>query len=71
MGSEMCIRDRLSRTAQTADITIVDNVIRAMKLLVIESKKKTQKISNYDNKKNLQVSILEIKKNLERRAKNA
>ena len=60
----------LSRTAQTADITIVDNVIRAMKLLVIESKKKTQKISNYDNKKNLQVSILEIKKNLERQAKN-
>ncbi len=61
----------LSRTAQTADITIVDNVIRAMKLLVIESKKKTQKKSNYDNKKNLKVSILEIKKNLERRAKNA
>ena len=61
----------LSRTAQTADITIVDNVIRAMKLLVMESKKKTQKMSNYDNKKNLQVSILEIKKNLERRAKNA
>ena len=61
----------LSRTAQTADITIVDNVIRAMKLLVIESKKKTQKMSNYDNKKNLKVSILEIKKNLERRAKNA
>ena len=30
----------LSRTAQTADITIVDNVIRAMKLLVMESKKK-------------------------------
>ena len=61
----------LSRTAQTADITIVDNVMRAMKLLVIESKKKTQKKSNYDNKKNLKVSILEIKKNLERRAKNA
>ena len=61
----------LSRTAQTADITIVDNVIRAMKLLVIESKKKTQKMSNYDNKKNLKVSILQIKKNLERRAKNA
>ncbi len=61
----------LSRTAQTADITIVDNVIRAMKLLVIESKKKTQKKSNYNNKKNLKVSILEIKKNLERRAKNA
>ncbi len=61
----------LSRTAQTADITIVDNVIRAMKLLVMESKKKKEKMSNYDNKKNLQESILEIKKNLERRAKNA
>ena len=61
----------LSRTAQTANITIVDNVTRAMKLLVIESKKKKRKLSKYDNKKNLQVSILEIKKNLERRAKNA
>ena len=61
----------LSRTAQTANITIVDNVTRAMKLLVIESKKKKRKISKYDNKKNLKVSIVEIKKNLERRAKNA
>ena len=61
----------LSRTAQTANITIVDNVTRAMKLLVIESKKKKRKISKYDNKKNLKVSIIEIKKNLERRAKNA
>ena len=61
----------LSRTAQTADITIVDNVTRAMKLLVIESKKKTQKNSKYNNKKNLKVSILEIRKNLERQAKNA
>ena len=34
----------LSRTAQTANITIVDNVTRAMKLLVIESKKEKEKI---------------------------
>ena len=61
----------LSRTAQTSNITIVDNVTRAMKLLVIESKKKKRKLSKYDNKKNLKVSIVEIKKNLERRAKNA
>ena len=60
----------LSRTAQTADITIVDNVTRAMKLLVKESKKSIGRNSKYNNKKNLQVSILEIKKNLERQAKN-
>ena len=60
----------LSRTAQTADITIVDNVTRAMKLLVKESKKNIGGNSKYNNKKNLQVSILEIKKNLERQAKN-
>ena len=61
----------LSRTAETADITIVDNVTRAMKLLVSESKKELKKSSKYNNKKNLKVSILEINKNLERRAKNA
>ena len=60
----------LSRTAQTADITIVDNVTRAMKLLVKESKKNVVGNFKYNNKKNLQVSILEIKKNLERQAKN-
>ena len=60
----------LSRTAQTADITIVDNVTRAMKLLVSESKKSRKKVS-FDNKKNLKYAILEIHKNLERRAKNA
>ena len=42
-----------------------------MKLLVIESKKKRKKSSTYNNKKNLKLSILEIRKNLERRAKNA
>ena len=61
----------LSRTAETADITIVDNVTRAMKLLVTESKKKGKKSIKYNNNKNLKLSILEIKKNLERRAKNA
>jgi len=61
----------LSRTAETADITIVDNVTRSMKLLVIESKKKTKKSSTFNNNKNLKIAILEIKKNLERRAKNA
>jgi len=60
----------LSRTAQTADITIVDNVTRAMKLLVKESKKSVGENSKYNNAKNLQISILEIKKNLERQAKN-
>ena len=60
----------LSRTAQTADVTIVDNVTRAMKLLVSESKKSRKKVT-FDNKKNLKSAILEIRKNLERRAKNA
>ena len=61
----------LSRTAETADITIVDNVTRAMKLLVTESKNEGKKSIEYNNKKNLKLSILEIRKNLERRAKNA
>ena len=59
----------LSRTAQAADVTIVDNVTRAMKLLVSESRKPRKKIK-FDNKKNLKSTILEIRKNLERRAKN-
>ena len=42
-----------------------------MKLLVIESNKKMQKSSTYNNKESLKVAILEIRKNLERRAKNA
>ena len=59
----------LSRTAQTADVTIVDNATRAMKLLVSESRKPRKQIT-FDNKKNLKSTILEINKNLERRAKN-
>ena len=60
----------LSRTAQTADVTIVDNVTRAMKLLISESRKKSKKQSSFDNKKNLKITILEIQRNLKRRAKN-
>ena len=60
----------LSRTAQTADITIVDNTTRAMKLLISACKKKKAK-SSYSNKKVLSESISEIKKNLQRRAKLA
>ena len=60
----------LSRTAQTADITIVDNTTRAMKLLVTACKNKKAKPS-YNNKKVLSESISEIRKNLQRRAKLA
>jgi 4-phosphopantoate--beta-alanine ligase len=60
----------LSRTAQTADVTIVDNVTRAMKLLISESRKKSKRENSFDNKKNLKIVILEIQKNLKRRAKN-
>ncbi len=69
----------LSRTSQTANITIVDNVIRAINLLIDESKKLSKKnhnslrkiINDFDNKKNLSENILEIKKNLTRGAKIA
>ena len=54
----------------TRDVTIVDNVTRAMRLLVSESKESRKKVT-FDNKKNLKSAILEIRKNLERRAKNA
>lgn len=62
----------LSRTAQTADITIVDNIIRGMKILVEISKKsakkKDLKADRFDNKKNLAQATLVIKKNLRRMA---
>jgi len=61
----------LSRTAKTADITIVDNVVRAINRLILECKKsKIQKIP-YNNKKNLAGTVLEIKKNLSRRMSHA
>ena len=66
----------LSRTAQTAHITIVDNAIRGMKELNLACKKLSRKnestlkkiIQSYSNKKNLSANILEIKKYLTRRA---
>ena len=69
----------LSRTSQTAHITIVDNVTRAMDLLIENCEKLSRKNTNYlqkivcdfDNKKNLSQNIEEIKNNLTKRAKNA
>lgn len=62
----------LSRTSQTADITIVDNVIRGMNVLIKYSKKfakkKNLKKIKFDNKKNLANSINLVKKNLRRMA---
>ncbi len=69
----------LSRTSQTASITIVDNVTRALDLLIAESKKLSKKnkkilaniVSDFDNKKNLSENVIEIKNNLTRRARIA
>ena len=58
----------LSRTAQTADITIVDNVIRGIQLLISACKKTKTKKVNFNNKKTLASAISEIKNNLKRRA---
>ncbi len=62
----------LSRTAQSADITIVDNVIRGMRILVDISEKLTKKKNlrqeRFDNKKNLAEAILVMKNNLRRKA---
>ncbi len=58
----------LSRTAQTADITIVDNVIRGMKLLISACKKTKTKKVNFNNRKALTSAISEIKNNLKKRA---
>jgi 4-phosphopantoate--beta-alanine ligase len=65
----------LSRTAQTAHITIVDNAIRGMSELLKTCKKLSKNEAglkriarNFNNKKNLSKNILEIKKNLSRRA---
>jgi 4-phosphopantoate--beta-alanine ligase len=62
----------LSRTSQTADITIVDNVIRGMKILINYSKKNVKKKNlekiKFDNRKNLAASINLVKKNLGRMA---
>jgi 4-phosphopantoate--beta-alanine ligase len=61
----------LSRTAKTSDITIVDNMVRAINRLILECKsKKIQKVP-FNNKKNLAACVLEIKKNLSRRLPHA
>jgi len=59
----------MSRTAKKADITIVDNIIRTIPLLIkkISQFKKTNKknlkiiIKNYDNKKILNEALRTIK----------
>lgn len=69
----------LSRTSQTANITIVDNVTRAIDLLIDESKKLSKKdqkilqkiVKDFDNKKNLTENVIQIKNNLTRRARIA
>jgi 4-phosphopantoate---beta-alanine ligase len=61
----------LSRTAKTANITIVDNVVRAINKLSSECRKSKIQKTPFNNKKNLEATILEIKKNLSRRMPNA
>jgi 4-phosphopantoate--beta-alanine ligase len=61
----------LSRTAKTADITIVDNVVRAINRLILECKSKKIQKTPFNNKKNLAACVLEIKKNLSRRLPHA
>jgi 4-phosphopantoate--beta-alanine ligase len=61
----------LSRTAKTADITIVDNVVRAINKLILKCKAKKIRKTPFNNKKNLAATVLEIKKNLSRRLPNA
>jgi len=57
----------LSRTAQKADITIVDNVIRGMKLLVSACKKPKSTKTNFNNRRALSSAVSEIKNNLRSR----
>ncbi len=66
----------LSRTAQTAHITIVDNATRGISELVLCCSRLLSKnetvlkkiLRGFNNKNNLRTNILEIKKNLSRRA---
>jgi len=61
----------LSRTAKTADITIVDNLVRAINRLILECKSKKIRKTPFNNKKNLALSVLQIKKNLSRKLPHA
>ena len=59
----------LSRTAQAADITIVDNVIRGIRILIeISMKLKKMKLvaDKFDNRKNLLQALVEMNNNLRR-----
>ncbi len=56
---------------KTADITIVDNVVRAINKLILECKSKKIRKTPFNNKKNLSACVLEIKKNLSRRMPHA
>jgi 4-phosphopantoate--beta-alanine ligase len=68
----------LSRTAQKASITIVDNIVRtapklvetAKKLRKEDKKKCKQIVVNFDNKKNLSESIMLINERLSKLAKD-
>lgn len=67
-----------SRTSRVADITIVDNIVRAMKNMVsiareLKSHRKSSLksiIESYDNNATLQKAVERILKNLEERAKS-
>ena len=69
----------MSRTAQAAEITIVDNLVRAMPLLVEScgrmskrnSRELEETIESFDNKKNLSDCIADIRDNLTRRSQVA
>lgn len=69
----------LSRTSQTANITIVDNVTRAMDLLILTCKKLSKRnkkalkriVEDFNNKKNLAANIIEIRDHLTRRSRIA
>ena len=59
----------LSRTAQAADITIVDNVARGMRILIEMSmrlKKKKLLADKFNNRKNLSQALVEMNNNLRR-----
>ncbi len=69
----------LSRTSNTANITIVDNVVRSMDLLINYCLNLSKRNKNYlekilkdfNNKENLSYSILQIKDHLRRSSKIA
>ena len=60
----------MSRTSVAASITIVDNVVRAIPLLVEEAKKlkhsrNLRNIVDFDNEKNLQEAMIHVARRLE------